>query len=205
MLTWSLACTASPASRAITSLAFMFVEVPEPVWNTSIGNCASCLPAGDLGGGALDARGAALGEQTQLAVDGGGGALDARQPVHDGQPAPVSPEIGKFSTALAVSPPQSCLSGIWISFGSSRNPIRRTTRARARGRQGRRRPSESQCWAARATAHRAAVAAPPRPWRSGAAGPGRPTAAARACAGADTAPAAPSRAPVGQRARALRP
>jgi len=23
----------------------MFVEVPEPVWKTSIGNCSSCLPA----------------------------------------------------------------------------------------------------------------------------------------------------------------
>ena len=29
----------------MTSLAFMFVEVPEPVWKTSIGNCESCLPA----------------------------------------------------------------------------------------------------------------------------------------------------------------
>ena len=41
MLTWSLACTPSPASAARTSLAFMFDEVPEPVWKTSIGNCAS--------------------------------------------------------------------------------------------------------------------------------------------------------------------
>jgi hypothetical protein len=54
----------------------MFVEVPEPVWNTSIGNC------GYLGGGPLDAGGGALGEQPELAVDGGGGALDARQPVN---------------------------------------------------------------------------------------------------------------------------
>ena len=45
MLTWSLGCTPSPAMFAMTSFAFMFVEVPEPVWNTSIGNCASCLPA----------------------------------------------------------------------------------------------------------------------------------------------------------------
>ncbi len=28
----------------MTSLAFMLVEVPEPVWNTSMGNWASCLP-----------------------------------------------------------------------------------------------------------------------------------------------------------------
>ena len=32
---------AIPARRAITSLAFMFVEVPEPVWKTSIGNWPS--------------------------------------------------------------------------------------------------------------------------------------------------------------------
>ena len=45
MLTWSLACTPSPARRAITSLTFVCVEVPEPVWKTSIGNCSSCSPA----------------------------------------------------------------------------------------------------------------------------------------------------------------
>ncbi len=38
MLTWSLGCAPSPARLAMTSLAFMFVEVPEPVWKTSIGN-----------------------------------------------------------------------------------------------------------------------------------------------------------------------
>ncbi len=31
MLTWSFGWTCSPASAAITSLAFVFVEVPEPV------------------------------------------------------------------------------------------------------------------------------------------------------------------------------
>ena len=35
----------SPARLAITSLAFMFDEVPEPVWKTSIGNWSSCSPA----------------------------------------------------------------------------------------------------------------------------------------------------------------
>jgi len=38
MFTWSLGCAPSPARFAMTSLAFMFVEVPEPVWKTSIGN-----------------------------------------------------------------------------------------------------------------------------------------------------------------------
>jgi hypothetical protein len=40
------------------------------------------LAGGDLGGGFLDARGAALGQQPELTVDGGSGALDAGQPVH---------------------------------------------------------------------------------------------------------------------------
>ena len=44
-LTWSFGWTGSPSSRlareAITSLAFMLLDVPEPVWNTSIGNSAS--------------------------------------------------------------------------------------------------------------------------------------------------------------------
>ena len=49
MFTWSLGCTFFPsrfeASAPITSFAFMLVEVPDPVWNTSIGNSASCCPA----------------------------------------------------------------------------------------------------------------------------------------------------------------
>ncbi len=48
-LTWSLGWTGCPncsaASVAMTSLAFMFDEVPEPVWYTSIGNWSSQPPA----------------------------------------------------------------------------------------------------------------------------------------------------------------
>ena len=40
--TWSFGCTGRPSRRparvAITSFTFMFDEVPEPVWKTSIGN-----------------------------------------------------------------------------------------------------------------------------------------------------------------------
>jgi hypothetical protein len=38
MFTSSFGCTPSPASVASTSFAFVFDDVPEPVWNTSIGN-----------------------------------------------------------------------------------------------------------------------------------------------------------------------
>ena len=50
-LTWSFGCTApgspsfSLASVAMTSLAFMFDDVPEPVWKTSIGNSSSHRPS----------------------------------------------------------------------------------------------------------------------------------------------------------------
>ena len=48
-LTWSLGCTSVPdadvASEAMTSFMFMFDDVPEPVWNTSIGNWWSWLPS----------------------------------------------------------------------------------------------------------------------------------------------------------------
>ena len=41
--TSSLGC--APASRPITSLAFMLVEVPLPVWKMSTTNSESCLPS----------------------------------------------------------------------------------------------------------------------------------------------------------------
>ena len=47
MLTSSFGSISSPldllASLAITSLAFIFELVPEPVWKTSKGNCSLCL------------------------------------------------------------------------------------------------------------------------------------------------------------------
>ena len=45
MFTWSFGWTSSPARVAITSFAFMFELVPEPVWKTSIGNWSSSSPA----------------------------------------------------------------------------------------------------------------------------------------------------------------
>ncbi len=47
--TWSLGCTLLPsrsvARVASTSLVFMLVDVPDPVWKTSIGNSSSHSPA----------------------------------------------------------------------------------------------------------------------------------------------------------------
>ena len=106
MLTSSFACTSSPASVAITSFAFMFEEVPEPVWKTSIGNWSSSSPAAirspaaairsALSGSsrpssALTRAAAALIRPSQRATGAGIG----------------SPETGKLPIAFVVSPPQS--------------------------------------------------------------------------------------------------
>ena len=94
MLTWSLAWTPSPARLAITSLAFMFDEVPEPVWNTSIGNWSSCSPAA-ISSAAAAMRSADGGvEQPQLGVDPRRGGLDPAQPVHDRRPGSARPTPG---------------------------------------------------------------------------------------------------------------
>ena len=53
------------ASVAITSLAFMLLDVPEPVWNTSIGNCASCSPSATASAAATDRLRGALAEQAE--------------------------------------------------------------------------------------------------------------------------------------------
>jgi len=105
---------------AITSLAFMLVEVPEPVWNTSIGNWSSNSPA------ATRSAAAAI----RCAVSGSSSSSSAltraaaplMRPSQWITPAGTgSPEIGKFPIALVVSPPQSCSFSwrlIWSFLGS---------------------------------------------------------------------------------------
>ena len=44
----------------MTSFAFMFDDVPEPVWKTSIGNWSSSSPLGDPVGGGGDPVGLLL-------------------------------------------------------------------------------------------------------------------------------------------------
>ncbi len=99
----------------MTSLAFMFVEVPEPVWKTSIGNCASCLPA------AISAAAFSMRDALRLESSPSSPLTEAAAPFTRASQwitdtGTVSPEIGKFSTALAVSPPHSCFSGIRVSL-----------------------------------------------------------------------------------------
>ena len=105
-LTWSFGCAPSPASVAITSFAFMFDEVPEPVWKTSIGNWSSCSPA------ATASAAVAIRSATSASSSPSSALTRAAAPlIRPSQWITAagigSPDTGKFATALRVSPPHS--------------------------------------------------------------------------------------------------
>ncbi len=110
MLTWSFACTPSPASVAITSFAFMFDDVPEPVWNTSIGNWSSCSPAA-ISSAAAAIRCATSGSSSPSSALTRAAAPLTRPSWRTTETGTRSPETGKFATAFVVSPPHSCTVG----------------------------------------------------------------------------------------------
>ena len=106
MLTWSLGWAPSPARLAITSLAFMFEEVPEPVWKTSIGNWSSCSPSATASPASAirSARSASSSPSSPFALAAAALSRPSQRMTGTGI---GSPEIGKLSTAFVVSPPQS--------------------------------------------------------------------------------------------------
>ena len=104
MLTWSLGCAPPPASAAMTSLAFMFDEVPEPVWKTSIGNWSSCVPAATASAASAMAV-ASLGSSLPRSAFARAAAPLMRPSQWITEAGIGSPEIGKLSTAFFVSPP----------------------------------------------------------------------------------------------------
>jgi len=71
--TTSFGCTVVPSERsasvASTSLAFMFEDVPEPVWKTSIGNWSSCSPRATSAARFDDRRRDIGSDHCQLGVD----------------------------------------------------------------------------------------------------------------------------------------
>ena len=106
MFTWSFGCAASPASVAMTSLAFMFDDVPEPVWKTSIGNCASWAPC------AISSAAAAIRCATSASSSPSSALARAAAPLTRPSQRMTatgtgSPDTGKLATAFVVSPPHS--------------------------------------------------------------------------------------------------
>ncbi len=120
-LTWSLGCTGEPsfsvAIDAMTSLAFMLDEVPEPVWNTSIGNSSSHLPS------ATSAAASTMAAATRLSTAGTSlrvALTAAASPLiwasaRISRGSIVKPEIGKFSTARWVWAPYRASIGTFTS------------------------------------------------------------------------------------------
>jgi hypothetical protein len=104
-LTWSFGCTGRPrrsvARVAITSLAFILLDVPEPVWKTSIGKCSSHSPRATSAAASCTALARSSGSTLSSAF------TTAAAPLIEAS-APISarsigrPEIGKFSTARWV-------------------------------------------------------------------------------------------------------
>ena len=99
----------------MTSFVFMFELVPEPVWNTSTGKWSSyspaailspaapifsALPASSRPSSAFVRAAAALMRPSQWTTEGGIGW----------------PEMGKFSTAFVVSPPQRGVSTVLMGL-----------------------------------------------------------------------------------------
>ncbi len=82
----------------MTSLAFMLVLVPEPVWNMSIGKWASCCPSATSAALAAMARATVLSSKPSLALASAAACLitpTARMKAR-GSGRPL---IGKFWTA----------------------------------------------------------------------------------------------------------
>ena len=90
----------------MTSLAFMFDEVPEPVWKTSIGNWSSWSPWA-ISSAAAAIRCASSESSRPRSAFARAAAPLIRPSQRTTATGTRSPETGKFATALRVSPPHS--------------------------------------------------------------------------------------------------
>ena len=109
-LTWSLGCTVDAGRRrpamAITSLAFMFELVPDPVWNTSTGKCSSCVAGGDLVGRRGDRLGDLRFEHADAPVHPRRGRLDQPERADLGALQAAAGDREVLHGALGLRPPQ---------------------------------------------------------------------------------------------------
>ena len=71
--TWSFGCTGLPSASvarvAMTSLVFMLLDVPEPVWKTSIGKCSSQSPRATVAAASAIAPAISRVEHAEVGVD----------------------------------------------------------------------------------------------------------------------------------------
>ena len=79
-----------PRASAITSLAFMLVEVPEPVWKTSIGNWSSCSPAATSSPAAAIRSASSASSRPSSALTRAASALMRAEPAHHGRRDPLT-------------------------------------------------------------------------------------------------------------------
>ncbi len=106
LLTWSFGWTRVPprsafARFAMTSFAFMFDEVPLPVWKTSTGNWASCWPEATSRAACSMARASSAPRRPSAPLATAHAALISPSAAITA-PGRGRPEIAKFSTARAV-------------------------------------------------------------------------------------------------------
>ena len=85
----------------------MFDEVPEPVWNTSIGNWSSNSPSATRSAAAAIRAALSSSNRPSSALTRAAAPL-IRPSQRTTGTGIRSPETGKFATALVVSPPHSC-------------------------------------------------------------------------------------------------
>src|ERR671925_60502 len=113
LLTSSFAWTFEPASEAMTSFAFMFDDVPEPVWKTSIGNWSSSSPAASRSPAAA-MRSALSGSRRPSSAFTRAAAALIRPSQRATGAGIGSPDTGKLATALRVSAPHSSSSRVML-------------------------------------------------------------------------------------------
>ena len=117
--TWSLGCTSTPcrwARVAMTSLRFMLVLVPEPVWKTSIGNWSSCSPLTTSAAAVVIALACSVVRAPRSTLVCAAAAL-MRASAWMSAGSSGCPLIGKFSTARWVCARHSA------SFGTRTSPM----------------------------------------------------------------------------------
>src|SRR5580765_2736896 len=103
----------------------MFELVPEPVWNTSIGNWSSNSPAAIRS--PADAMRSAMSESSNPRSAFTRAAAALIRPSQRATGAGIgSPETVKFAIAFSVSPPQRASESIAFATGASLAPARQT-------------------------------------------------------------------------------